>query len=215
VLFTLALVDFLARNDLAPVEIQRLDLELVPHDEPRLDELVAAHALDARLAPGASTELVVELRQWRSGVERVRVPFTVPADAPDGRLVVLLGDGARIDAARFALEPPAPRSFEQARALLASLGSARDLALLAVVPGRGLVAAGAMHPRLPPTAAALLAPAASGRPIRAAIAARAAQARPRPLAGLVRVDHEVDRRAPVKGEGTNGAGGRARERPGG
>ncbi len=221
VLFALGVVDFVARNDLAEVAIERLTLELVPHDEPRADELLSAHLLDSRLAPGASTELVVELRNWRGAIERRRLPVTVPSDAPDGRFVLLVGDGASIDSARFALEPALPRTFEQARALLSSLGSARELTLLALLPGRGTVAGGVTHPRLPPTAASLLG-GSGGRPLRAAIATLERREQPRPVAGLVRVDVEVDRKAPVKSEGANGVIGvgglgggsaRSRERP--
>ena len=208
VLFTLGLVDFVARNDLADVAIERLELELVPHDEPRADEVLSVFALDDRLAPGDATELVVELRNWRGAIERRRVPVRVPADAPDGRIAFLVGDGASVDAARFALEPATPRTFDQARAVLASLGSARELAVLALLPGRGALAGGVMHPRLPPTAAALLG-AGGVRPFRAAIASRERHEQPRPLTGVARVDLEVDRKQPVKAD-ANGAAQRAR-----
>jgi hypothetical protein len=210
VLFTLGLVDFVARNDLASVDIERLDIELVPHDEPRVDELLSAHALRPRLAPGESTELLVELRNWRGALERRRFEVTVPADTPDGRFVVLVGDGTRIDSARFALEPPAPRTFEQARKLIASLGSARELSLLAIAPGRSAVAGGEIHARLPPSLSAVLGAAGGGRAIRGAIAARETHAQARPLSGLVRVDLEVERSLPLRGEA--GAAG-SREKP--
>jgi len=199
--FTVGVVDYLARSELAHLEPRAIDLDLTPFDEPRATEILDAHALRSRVRPGERAEIVVSMRGYRGAVERHRVAVEVPEELNGGTYVVLVGDGASMDAVRLTLEPPAPRSFAQAKRLLASLGSARDLAVLGLAPGLGAAAGGDALPRLPPSVSAIWAGGAAGeRPVRIAILRRDSQRWPVPLAGMARVDLTVESTAVVPSE---------------
>jgi hypothetical protein len=199
--FVFAAVDYLARSDLATIEPSRIDVVLTPHLEPRVAEVVGAHAVRRRLAPGESTEIIVELRNYRGEIERRRVEVTVPRNLSGNRYAVFVGDGATLDGLRLSLEPVEPRSFEQARGLLESLASADELVVLGLAPGLGAAAGGGTLPRLPPSVAAIWAGSApAGRPLRTAIVERRRIPEARPLSGFARVDLEVESVAPVTGE---------------
>ncbi len=206
ILFAASVVDFLARTDLAEIEVERVEIELVPRDGAQALEVLGAHALLPRLAPGESTEIVVELRGYRGAIEHRKLPLTVPSHLRAGRYLLMIGDGASLDAVRFALEPVEPRTFEQARALLASLGSSRELQLLGLVPAGGASAAGEALPLLPPTLQATLMGGARGRPLRAAIVQRATWREARPLAGVARLELELVRKEPMTGPNGEPAG---------
>jgi hypothetical protein len=212
--YVFALLDFLVHNDLAEVEIAGLRLELTPWSAPRTADLVGAHAARTRLEPGEVLELYVDLRAYRGAPRRRTLTIPIPADLPAGRYTLFVGDGASLDAARFALEPVAPVTFEQALDWLGALGTAREIAVLGVLAGRGLGVAGEVLPRLPASMQAIWAASGGGgtRPLRLAIAQRLRFAEPEPVAGLVRLDVELRRPQPSVGEGAEtegGAGGSA------
>lgn len=222
VLYLLALTDFLARTELAPVDLRRIEVELVPYAEPRAAALVGLHAGRAQVEPGESLDLLLDVRPWRGEPERLRIPIVLPPDLPAGRYTLLVGDGASADAARLALEPVEPVTLAQALELLRSLASPKELQVLGVLPGRGISSAGELMPRLPGSLRAIWS--ASGTrdvtPLRLAVAQRERIAQERPLDGLLRIDLEVERPEPIAGSGaaakpaTGGApaaGGRKKE----
>ncbi|HLF56423.1 MAG TPA: hypothetical protein VI942_06210 [Thermoanaerobaculia bacterium] len=200
--FLLAVVDYLVRSDLAKVEVTSIAVQLTPHRQPRAAEVVGAHALATRLLPGESTEIVVELRNYRGEIERRRVPITAPAGLAGRRYIVLVGDGASLDAVRLSLEPVEPRNFEQARRLLESLSSSDELAVLGLAPSLGTTAGGESLPRLPPSVSAIWAGSApTGRTLRTAIVHRASFAQQPPLSGVARVELQIEDGKPVEGDG--------------
>ena len=204
--YVFALLDFLVHNDLAEVTLAGLRLELTPWTSPRSADLVGAHAARTRLEPGEVLELNVDLRAFRGERVRRTLRIPIPADLPAGRYTFLVGDGASVDAARFALEPVAPVSFEQAVEWLGALGSTREIAVLGVLAGRGLGVAGEILPRLPASAQAIWAAGGGGgtRPLRLAIAQRLRFPEAEPVTGLVRLDVELRRPQPSAGEGGGG-----------
>jgi hypothetical protein len=215
VAFAFAVVDFLARTDLAPVELASVEVELVPHAEPRADLLVGAYPSARRVRPGEKIELVLELRGYRGEVERRSVPLVVPADLPAGRYPVLVGDAASLDGARFSLAPVEPRRLSQALELIASLGSTREIGVLGLAPEPAVAAGGQTLARLPPSVRALWAGAETAtRPLRTSIVQRERFAAPRPLAGLQRVDLEIVRVEQSTGEAASDAAARAARRNG-
>lgn len=209
-----ALVDFLARTDLAPVEIAGIEATLTPHAAPRAAELVEVHPSARRVRPGQTIELVLGLRGYRGEVERRRLPVTLPADLAAGRYSLLVGDASSLDGARLALSPVAPRNLAQALALIASLGSTREVGLLGLATEPAVSAGGGTLARLPPSIRALWAGVeGGGRPLRTSIVQDERFASEGPIFGAVRVDLEVEREAPVAGEGNGNGGGRAVRRP--
>ena len=201
VLYLLALTDFLARTELAPVDLRRIDVELVPWAEPRAATLVGLHAERAQVEPGDVVDLLLDIRPWRGEAERQRLPVRLPPDLPAGRYTLLVGDGASADAARLALEPVDPVTLAQALALLRSLASPKELQVLGVISGRGLATGGQLMPRLPGSLRSIWS--ASGArnvtSLRLAVAQRERFVQERPLAGLLRLDLEVRRPEPLAG----------------
>ncbi len=204
VIFLMAAVDFLARTELAAVDLRSVEVVVTPFASPRAATLVGLHAERTEAEPGETIVLLLDVKPWRGEAARRRLAVTLPLDLPAGRYTLLVGDGASADAARLALEPAEPVTFAQALALLRSLGSARELVVLGVLPARGLVSAGEVMPRLPGSMRSIWG--ASGtrdaKPLRLAVAQRERIAQEVPLAGLLRVDLDVRRPEPVKGEGT-------------
>ncbi|HSM14547.1 MAG TPA: hypothetical protein VLA66_10820, partial [Thermoanaerobaculia bacterium] len=201
--YLFAVLDFLVRTDLARVEIDSLEVSVRPWAHPRGTALVGAHAVRSRLEPGETAELYVDLRAWRGEVERRRLEIPIPADLPAGRYTLLVGDGASADAARLALEPAVPVTFEQALELLRSLGSSREIAVLGVLTGEGLALSGEVLPRLPGSLRSIWAAGGGGgaRPLRLAIVQRERFEETRPVSGLVRIDVEIRRPQPATAGG--------------
>ena len=204
VLFLLATVDFLTRTDLAAVDLRGVEVDLVPFAEPRVETLVGLHAERAQVEPGDTLELLLDVKPWRGEAMRRRLPVTLPPDLPAGRYTLLVGDGASADAARLAIEPVEPVTFAQALALLRSLGSAKQLVVLGVLSGRGLATGGEVLPRLPASMRSIwgVSGTRNATPLRLAVAQFERTAQEIPLAGLLRIDLEVRRQEPVKGEPT-------------
>ena len=223
VLYLLALTDFLARTDLAAVDLRRVEVELVPYAEPRAATLVGLHAERAQVEPGDVVDLLLDVRPWRGEAERLRLPVRLPADLPAGRYTLLVGDGASVDAARLALEPVEPVTLAQALALPALARLAEGAAVLGVIPGRGLATGGELLPRLPGSLRSIWSAsgARNATPLRLAVAQRERFVRSAPLAGLLRLDLEVRRpeplgRQPRRGDPADGRGnGRRRACKGG
>ncbi len=205
VFFLFAVLDFLVRNDLSPVEITGLEIELTPWADPRTLTVVGAHAARTRVEPGERLDLTVDLRAWRGEMERRTLAITVPSDLPAGRYTLLVGDGTSADAARLAIEPVAPVDFGQAIELLESLGSARELEVLGVLSGRGLALSGEVLPRLPASLRQIWAAAGGGgaKPLRLAVVQRERFASDRPVSGLMRIDVEIRRPQPTSGQPTS------------
>ena len=198
VLYLLALTDFLARTDLAAVDLRGVEVDIVPYLEPRAATLVGLHAERAQVEPGETIELLLDVKPWRGEAERRRLPVRLPLDLPAGRYTLLVGDGTSADAARLALEPVEPVTLAQALALLRSLGSSRELAVLGVLAGRGLSTGGELLPRLPGSLRSIWSAsgARNATPLRMAVAQRERIAQATPLSGLLRLDLDVKRPEP-------------------
>ena len=210
-LYVLALCDFLEHNDLAEVDLAGLRIRATPWAVQRTAEVVGAHASRSRLEPGERLEILVDLRDFRGGPSRRRLEVAIPDDLPAGRYTLLVGDGSSVDAARFAVEPAAPVTFDQALALLRSLASSQELDVLGVLPGTGVALAGEILPRLPPSLRSIWAAGGGGgaRPLRLAVVQRRRFPEPGPVSGLVRLSVEVRRPQPTTGDEPEAAGGDA------
>jgi hypothetical protein len=215
-LYVLALCDFLEHNDLAEVDLAGLALRVTPWSAQRTAEVVGAHASRSRLEPGERLEILVDLRDYRGGAARRRLSVQIPDDLPSGRYTLLVGDGSSVDGARFAVEPAAPVTFDQALALLRSLGSTREIDVLGVLPGPGLAVAGDVLPRLPPSMRSIWSAGGGGgaRPLRLAVVQRERFEEEGPVSGLVRLTVEVRRPQPTTGDAREEQGGGASRQEG-
>lgn len=195
--FVVSVLSYLAQNDLAPVGVQAIEVDVRLGAEPRAATLSFVRPSRTRLAPGEALELQIDALGWRGESVRWSERLVLPSGLPDGRYSLLVGDGASADGARLALAPAPPARIEQALEFLRSLHSTRDLVILGVLPGAGLSSGGEVLPRLPGSMRSIwgaMGP-KSATPVRNAIVQNEAHRRDRPLAGLLRVEIEIRRRS--------------------
>ena len=212
----LSTVGYLLQNDLEPLEVEDVEVDLVQHPRPRTAALVGAHAERSVVRPGQTVTLNLDLLPYRDAPFRRSVRVQIPEDVPEGRYFFFVGDGASIDAARLTLEPAEPIRIRQALRLIRSLHTRRELGVLGFFSAPGLAVAGEVMPRLPGSMASIwgAAPSGSARPLRLVVAQERFEPMERPLEGLVRIDLEVRRDEPVTSEpspaadgaGSDGAG---------
>ena len=197
----LTMVGYLTQNPLEQVSLESVDVEVDQTQKPRAADLVGAHADRTVVRPGERVNLSLDLVPYRGERFRHSFPLDLPQDLPNGRYSLLIGDGASVDAARMTLEPAEPVTFHQALEMMRSMHSRRDLLVLGVYAGAGLSVGGEVMPRLPGSVRSLWSAAASGSavPLRSTIAQREVEEMDVPVSGLVRIDLEVRRRAPVAG----------------
>ena len=200
VTYLMAVVDFLVQNDFAPLTLVAVEVEARLDSQPRAATLVAVRPDRSIAAPGERVALQVDLRTYDGIALRREETVTLPAELPDGRYTLLVGDGASVSAARLAASPSPPTTLDQVLELISSLRPANELAIVGLSPAGGLSSGGELRPRLPGSMRSIWATAG----VRAAAAVKQAvlqvESRPsdRPLSGLVRIDLEIRRSA--KGE---------------
>ncbi len=190
-----ALLAYLAQNDLGTLRIARLEATAALHPAQRLATLVGVRPSAPVVAPGGTVELQVDLLGYDGEPLRWREPVVLPAELPEGRYSLLVGDGVSVDAARLGLAPAPPARLDQVLALLGSLHSAADLAIVGFFPSPGLTRAGELLPRLPPSLRSIwgASGARTALPLKNAVVQNLSTRRDRPLSGLLRVDLEVRR----------------------
>lgn len=200
--FLMAVLAYLTQNDLAPLDIGGIAVDVRMQADPRAATLTFVRPSRTRLAPGETLDLQIDARGCRGESVRWSERVVVPSGLPDGRYSFLVGDGASSDGARLALAPAPPTKIEQALDLLRSLHSRSDLVILGVLSGTGLSTAGELLPRLPGSMRSIWGAMGtkSATVVRNAIVQSEARRRDRPLSGLLRVDVEIrhppDRDAP-------------------
>jgi hypothetical protein len=88
-------LNLLLRNDVAPVEIENIDVNIKSAEQPRRATLERAWLDAARIRPGLDVDLKVLTRSYR-GEEALRtIPIKIPANAR-GTLSLLVSDGTRL-----------------------------------------------------------------------------------------------------------------------
>jgi hypothetical protein len=210
VAFVFSVLAFVSQNELAPLAVSAIGIDVRMQAEPRAATLTFVRPSRTRVAPGEALDLQIDARGWRGENVRWSERVVVPSGLPDGRYSLLVGDGASADAARLALAPAPPARIEQALELLRSLHSTSDLVVLGVLSGTGLSTGGEVLPRLPGSMRSIWGAmgAKSATIVRNAIVQNEAHRRERPLAGLLRVEIQI-RRSPDR-EPSNVTGGAGR-----
>ncbi|MEO6325315.1 MAG: hypothetical protein ABIT01_15990, partial [Thermoanaerobaculia bacterium] len=120
-----------------------------------------------------------------------------PAETPEGRATLYIGDGSSASALRLALNPVEPRSLADFRTWVSSLVPSDKLVASLVVPSRGAATGVGTFSSLPPTTAALLAGASESVDSRGEVSARLIGEElisfDNPLSGSVRLEFDVER----------------------
>ncbi len=195
VLYLLGFSSFLGLNELAEVDLESVEVEFTQVDRPRTATLVAAHADRRRVEPGETVRLILELQAYRGARYRQTVETTIPANVPDGRFVIFVGDGTSMDGVRLAVEHRTPQTFEQALELMQSFRPRQSLRIFGLLSQPGLAVAGEVLPHLPGSVRQIFAGGTpAGKQLGLAIAYEQDETWDRPIVGYQRVDLEVRRR---------------------
>jgi len=190
------LTGLVAQNEYEDPGITGVDVSIVSAPGERRLRIVEAALSARKAAPGETLHATVRLVD-RRGAEQTRVlSLTVPKETPEGRAIVLVGDGNAASGARLAAEPSEPRSLAGLRAAIARLVPADRLAALLLVPGRGATTGDGTLTALPPSFAMVLSEGSEGNPrpsVPSRILAEEILVLDRPAFGSVRLELEIER----------------------
>ena len=190
------LAGLVAQNEYEDPEISGVDISIVSAPGEKRLRIVDAALSTRTVAPGKTLHATVRLVD-RRGAEETRVlSFTVPKEAPEGRAIVIVGDGNTASGVRIAAQPAEPRTLAGLRAALDRLVPADRLAALLLVPARGATTGDDTLSALPPSFAMVLSEggdtnARSSVPVR--VLAEEILTLDRPVSGSVRLELEVER----------------------
>ncbi|HEX7615335.1 MAG TPA: hypothetical protein VF554_08650 [Thermoanaerobaculia bacterium] len=190
------LTGLVAQNEYEDPGITGVDVSIVSTPGEKRLRIVEAALSTRKAAPGETLHAAVRLVD-RRGAEQTRVLFlTVPKETPEGRAIVLVGDGNAASGARLAAEPSEPRSLAGLRAAIARLVPADRLAALLLVPARGATTGDGTLTALPPSFAMVLTEGSEGNPrpsVPSRILAEEILVLDRPASGSVRLELEIER----------------------
>jgi hypothetical protein len=190
------LTGLVAQNEYEDPGISGVDISIASAPGEKRLRIVDAALSTRKAAPGETLRVTVRLAD-RRGAEETRVlSLTVPKETPEGRAVVVVGDGNAASAARLAAQPAEPRTLAGLRAALDRLVPADRLAALLLVPARGTTTGDDTLSAVPPSLAMVL---SEGGDLnaRASVPARVLAEEiltlDRPASGSVRLELEVER----------------------
>jgi hypothetical protein len=190
------LTGLVAQNEYEEPGITGVDVSIVSTAGEKRLRIVEAALSTRKAAPGETVHATVRLVD-RRGAEQTRVlSLTVPKETPEGRAIVLVGDGNAASGARLAAQPSEPRSLAGLRAAIARLVPADRLAALLLVPARGATTGSGTLTALPPSFAMVLSEGSEGNPrpsVPSRILAEEILVLDRPASGSVRLELEVER----------------------
>jgi hypothetical protein len=190
------LTGLVAQNEFEDPGISGVDISVVSASGERRLRIVRAALSARKVAPGQTLRATVRLADRRGREETRVLSLTVPRETPEGRAIVIVGDGNAASAAHLAAQPAEPRTLSGLRAALARLVPADRLAMLLVVPARGATTGDDTLSALPPSFALVLSEGGdtnghSSVPIR--VLAEEIVTLDRPASGSVRLEIEVER----------------------
>jgi hypothetical protein len=190
------LAGLVAQNEYEDPGISGVDISIVSAPGEKRLRIVDAALSTRTVAPGETLRATVRL-VGRRGAEETRVlSLTVPKETPEGRAIVIVGDGNAASGVRIAAQPAEPRTLAGLRAALDRLVPADRLAALLLVPARGATTGDDTLSALPPSFAMVLSEAGdtnarSSVPVR--VLAEEILVLDRPVSGSVRLELEVER----------------------
>ena len=190
------LTGLVAQNEYEDPGISGVDISIASAPGEKRLRIVNAALSTRKAAPGDILRVTVRLAD-RRGAEETRVlSLTVPKETPEGRAIVVVGDGNAASSARLAAQPAEPRTLAGLRAALDRLVPADRLAALLLVPARGTTTGGGTLSAVPPSLAMVLSE-GGGADARALVPVRILAEEiltlDRPASGSVRLEVEVER----------------------
>ena len=189
------LTNYLMANEFQDLTITGLDVDIRHSDRLQSARVVNVEADRAKVRPGESLPIRVDLVDFRGGTRQVALTVHIPPDTPPGPLTVFVGDGAAATAYDLAMYPPDPRSLSQVLDFLARVRPPNSLNLFADRRAPGAVVGGEALAALPPSVGALLldrGPGGSGAPDLSSVRLETQSVeQPVPVAGSVHLRLEV------------------------
>ncbi len=190
--WTSAVLGYLANSPFAPVAIQSTAVALASRDG-----LQGASILDIvpdrrLVAPGDSIRVRVRLLREGGAIETVMLEVEVPRQMADGRLDLVVADGASWTAYDLGARPLQPASFEDELRLLKRLESSRNIVVALETPGTSVVLPGGTVAAPPGVVASLHSGLGEGlKTVSYRVVARADTQTSGPVLGATRVRLEV------------------------
>jgi SpoIVB peptidase S55 len=190
------LTGLVAQNEFEEPGISEVDISVVSASGEKRLRVVGAALSARKVAPGQMLRVTVRLADHRGRDETRVLSLTVPRETPEGRAIVIVGDGNAASAARLAAQPAEPRTLAGLREAIARLVPADRLGALLVVPARGTTTGGDTLSALPPSFAAVLSEGGDANPhasVPIRVLAEEYVTLDRPAFGSVRLEVEVER----------------------
>lgn len=190
------LTGLVAQNEFEDPKLSGVDISVASAPGEKRLRVVGAALSARKVAPGEALRATVRLADRRGREETRVLSLVVPKETPEGRAMVIVGDGNAASAARLAAQPAEPRTLSGLRVALARLVPSDRLGALLVIPARGATTGDDTLSALPPSFAAVLseegdAKMRSSVPIR--VLAEEFVTLDRPAFGSARLEVEVER----------------------
>ncbi len=151
-------VDFLISNEFERVAIESLAIDLAVNPGQQLLTIYRVVADREHAKPGDKLHLSVVLDAYRGGQRTEELDVTIPKEAPDGPMSVLVTntDSALQVSMYEAGEKIAPRTVRQMIKLIQEYGPENQLVVQGYAKRPGMVISGEKYPNLPPSMMRLL-----------------------------------------------------------
>lgn len=137
-----AVVGYLTNSIFDPPRIEELKVEVDAQNGMKGAAIIDVAPDRRRLAPGETLDLRVRLRRADDVVETMVLPLRVPETALEGRLDVVVADGASWAAYDLTARPSRPASFADDLRMVRRLGSSGSLVAAFEKAGTSLVLPG-------------------------------------------------------------------------
>lgn len=151
--------NYLLSNEFRKTEIEAVKIRLRHDDSLRIAKVIDASVIDPApngYRPGDKVRVSARLKPFRGEVFSEILELTIPQSQKAGQTHLLLGGGGAFNQIDFMMSPPDPRSFEQVISTIERLRPSRELNAALFAQSDGVVAAGVLHPDLPPSMQAVV-----------------------------------------------------------
>lgn len=189
-----------ADNEFEDPLVSGVSIDVSSEPGERRIRIVDAALAARKAAPGSELSVTVRLADRRGPTTSRSLKLAIPPETPEGRAIVLVGDGNTISSARIAAQPAEPQSLGDFRKVLARIVPNDRLGAALLVPSRGAATGAETMSALPPTAATLLAEGESGETGRSGVGIRILSESlvnvGAPVSGAVRLEIEIEKPRP-------------------
>jgi hypothetical protein len=151
--------NYLLSNEYRKTEIEGVKIRLRHDDSLRIAKVLDASILNPApngFRPGDKVRVNARLKPFRGEVINEILEITIPESQKSGETYLLLGGGGAFNQIEFMMSPPDPRSFDQVISTIQRLRPSRELNAALFAQSDGVVAAGVLHPDLPPSMQAVV-----------------------------------------------------------